>query len=170
MRKNLKIARKVNPQYVLAFPLFYVFWLLFVGTFSFHELLAGAVAAAFGVGGFVVIEWHYPARFSPTFRELLSLWRSPWYLISGTWEITTVAAKDLLGIERAKSLFRIVTFDAGTEDDPHATARRVLAVTYTTVAPNFIVLGINTRDKKLLFHQIQRSSVPQMTQQLGARP
>jgi multisubunit Na+/H+ antiporter MnhE subunit len=170
VRKNLKTARTFNPQYVLTLPFFYLLWLLFVGTFSRHELLVGVAAAALAVSGLLVIESYYPAHFSPTLGELLSLWRCPWYLISGTWEITAVAAKDLLGIERAKSLFRMVPFEAGTKDDPHATARRVLAVVYTTVAPNFIVLGINSSDKKLLFHQIQRSSVPQMTQELGARP
>jgi hypothetical protein len=39
-----------------------------------------------------------------------------------------VAAKDVLLINPAQSLFRVAEFDAGSLDDPHDTARRVLAV------------------------------------------
>ena len=119
--------------------------------------------------GLFIINFYYPAKFSPTLPELFSLWRIPGYLISGTWEIIVVAAKDWSDVAPAKSLFRIVQFKAGKEDDAHDTARRVLAVAYTTIAPNFIVLGINPREQNLLFHQIQRSSVPQMTKELGAQ-
>ena len=146
----------------------YIFWIVFSGSFAAHELLIGIVAALLATAGLFVINLQYPARFSPSSFDLISIWRLPWYLLSGTWEIAIVAARDFLGIKRAKSLFRIASFDGGGKDDPRATARRVLAVAYTTVAPNFIVLGINTNDQTLLFHQIERSSVPKLTQQLGA--
>jgi multisubunit Na+/H+ antiporter MnhE subunit len=162
-------SRQLAVFLALALPVFYLFWIVFVGTFSLHELLIGLAGALLATTGLVVIRLQYPARFSPRTVELLSLWRLPWYLLSGTWEIVAVAAKDLLGIKRAQSLFRIVEFDAGAPDDAHATARRALAALYTTVAPNFIVLGVNAGDRKLLFHQIERSSVPKMTRELGAR-
>ena len=135
-----------------------------------HELLVGIVATVLAVLGMCVIDVQYPARFAPSIAELLSLWRLPWYLLSGTWEVLKVAATDLTGAEKAESLFRVVHFDAGSKEGPRAVARRVLAVTYTTMAPNFIVLGINCNTDELLFHQIKRSSVPKMTQSLGARP
>jgi multisubunit Na+/H+ antiporter MnhE subunit len=153
----------------LGLPAFYVCWIIFVGSFSLHELLVGIIGAALAAIGLLVIDLRYPARFSPTIGELFSLWRMPWYLVSGTWEILKVSLKDLLGIEAAKSLFRVVPFDAGTKDDRRAVARRVLAVTYTTVAPNFIVLGINVNSQMMLFHQIERSSPSKMTKYLGAR-
>lgn len=167
--KTLSNVRSVLTLAGLSLPIFYLFWLIFVGTFSSHESLIGIIAAALGSAGLAVVNAYDPSRFCPTLMELLSLWRLPWYLISGTWEIAVVAAKDLLGIQRAKSLFRVVDFEAGSKEDPRSTARRVLAVSYTTAAPNFIVLGINTSDQKLLFHQIERSSVPKMTQVLGAQ-
>lgn len=143
--------------------------MVFVGTFAIHELLIGMVATLLTVTGVIVVELHYPSRFSPSFAEILSCWRIPWYLLSGTAEIVLVAAKDLLRIKPAQSLFRLAEFDAGSLEDPHDTARRVLAVVYTTTAPNFIILGINSSDQKLLFHQIERSPVPKMTKELGAR-
>ena len=147
---------------------FYLFWIVFSGSFATHELLIGTIGAVLATGGMAVINLQYPARFGPTASNLLAIWRLPWYMLSGTWEIAIVAAKDLIGVKPAKSLFRIARFDAGREDDPRANARRVLAAGYTTAAPNFIVLGVNARDQTLLFHQIERSSVPKMTRQLGA--
>ncbi len=80
-----------------------------------------------------------------------------------------VAAKDLLGIKGARSLFRIVPFDAGKKDNPRAVARRVLAVVYTTMTPSTIVLGVNSNDHKMLLHQLEPSPVPKMTKYLGAQ-
>lgn len=146
----------------------YLFWIVFSGSFATHELLIGTIGAVLATSGMVVINLQYRARFAPTASNLLAVWRLPWYLLSGTWEIAMVAVRDLIGIKPAKSLFRVASFDAGTKDDPRANARRVLAVGYTCAAPNFIVLGINASDQSLLFHQIERSSVPKMTQDLGA--
>ena len=152
----------------LSLPIFYLFWIVFSGTFSLHELLIGIVAAVLATIGLVVVRVQYPPRFAPSISDLVAIWRIPWYLLSGTWEIALVAAQDALEVEAADSLLRIASFRAGKKDDPHDTARRVLAVGYTTIAPNFIVLGVNASDQKLLFHQIRRSAVPKMTQSLGA--
>lgn len=151
-------------------PASFLFWLIFAGSSSKHELMIGGIAAVLTTTGVLVVSLQYPARFSPTGGQLLSAWRLPWYLISGTWEVLLVAARDAFGGKRAQSLFRMVHFRAGKQTDPEDTARRALAALYTTVAPNFIVLGINVSDQTLLFHQIERSSVPKMTQALGARP
>jgi multisubunit Na+/H+ antiporter MnhE subunit len=167
--KNVNKFRRVIKTFGSSLPVFYLFWIVFVGTFSSHELMIGVVGAVLASVGLSVINLYYPARFSPTLMDLLSILRLPWYLISESWEITIVAIKDLVGIQSAKSLFRVVPFRAGDQDDPHATARRVLVVSYTTMSPNFIVLGVNTSDQKLLFHQIERTSIPKMAQQLGAQ-
>ncbi|HLZ40731.1 MAG TPA: hypothetical protein VKQ11_07210 [Candidatus Sulfotelmatobacter sp.] len=165
----MKNAGKFAAILGVTLPSSYLFWLVLVGTFSLHELLIGVIAAALTAAGMLVVTVNYPAPFSPTLGELLTCWRLSWYLLSGTWEVLSVAAKDALGVERGQSLFRVSRYEPGTKEDPHRTARRVLAVVYTTAAPNFIVLGINPNQRTLLFHQIKRSSVPQMTEQLGAR-
>jgi multisubunit Na+/H+ antiporter MnhE subunit len=154
---------------VVSLVTYFLFWIVFVGTFAIHELLIGVVATVLTVIGVIVVEMHYPSRFSPTFAEILTCWRIPWYLLSDTAEILLVAGKELFGIKEARSLFRVAEFDAGSLEDPHDTARRVLAVVYTTMTPTFIILGINCSDQKLLFHQIERSSVPKMLKELGAK-
>ncbi len=165
----MKGARKLHPAWLLSVPVFYLFWIVFVGTFSLHELLLGFAGSILATTGLFIIDFYLPARFAPKFAEVLLLWRIPWYLISGTWEITAIAGKDLLGVETAKSLFRVVPFNAGTKENAHNTARRVLAVAYMTMTPTTIVLGVNTSDQKLLLHEMRRSSIPRMLKDLGAQ-
>jgi len=166
MRNAIKLAIAM----LIALPAFFVFWMVFVGTFSAHELEIGIIATLLAGAAVAVIDVQYPSRFIPSIAELLSVWRLPWYLLSDTWVVLLIAGKDLVGAERAPSLFRVVDFDAGNKDDSRAVARRVLAVGYSTMSPNFIGLGINCNNRKLLFHEIKRSVISKMTQELGARP
>jgi uncharacterized membrane protein YhaH (DUF805 family) len=55
----------------VSLPLFYLFWIVFVGTFSSHELIVGIVAAFLAVMGLMVVSLRYPARFSPRLADLL---------------------------------------------------------------------------------------------------
>jgi len=149
--------------------IFYVLWIVFVGTFSSHELLIGIIGAALATAGLMIVNIQYPACFSPTMRQLLLIWRIPGYLFVDTWGIVAVAAKDLLGIDPAKSLFRVVPFATGAKDDACDVARRVLAVVYTTIRPGSIVLGVNVSSRQLLFHQIERGPAPRPIGDLGGR-
>jgi hypothetical protein len=102
-------------------------------------------------------------------KDLVQCWRIPWYMASGIWEITVVLFKDLGYLGRAGSYYRVSGFKSSKRDRT-AVARTVLATVYTTTAPNFIVIGIDPDLSRMLFHQIERSSVPKMTQALGAQP
>jgi hypothetical protein len=57
-----------------------------------------------------------------------------------------------------------------SKSDRRLIARRVFATFYTTMAPNFIVIGIDYRQSRMLFHQLERTSVSMMTKDLGAQP
>lgn len=162
--------RRIAPLIVFSMPASYVLWIVFVGTFSLHELALGIVATILVVAGMVVIDVQYPARFAPSVGELLSVWRLPWYLVAGTWKVLMIAARDLAGVDKAESLFLLVPFKAGGRESPRAVARRVLAVVYSTMTPETIVLGINTGTKQMLLHELKPSPLPKMTQELGARP
>ena len=164
MKKGAKFAVILGP----ALLSFYLLWITFVGTFSLHELLIGIIAALLAGAGMVVVTVQYPAKFSPSLGELLSFWRLPWDVLSGTGTIFAVAARDLMGIEPAASLFRVVRFNAGSKENPRATARRVLAVLFATTTPPTIVLGINTSSQKLLFHELKRSPISKTLKRLGA--
>ena len=166
----MKIPRRIASLIALSLPGAYGLWMVFVGTFSAHELMVGIAATLLAVIGMCVIDVQYPARFSPSMAELLSIWRLPWEVVSGTWTVLKLAAADLVGAEKAESLFLVVPFEAGAKEGPRSVARRVLAVTYTTMTPETIVLGININSKQMLYHAIKRGPLPEMTPSLGARP
>jgi multisubunit Na+/H+ antiporter MnhE subunit len=161
-------AGRLIIMLLIVLPVYYVFWLVFVGTFSAHELEAGIIATLLAGAGTAVIDVQYPSRFAPSLSEVLSFWRLPAYWISGTCSILKVAALDFAGAKRAKSLFITVPFAAGKLHNEHDVARRVLAVTYTTTTPDSIVLGINVAQQKMLVHQFERTPTPETTKALGA--
>jgi hypothetical protein len=71
-------------------------------------------------------------------------------------------------VKPEQSVLREVVFDSGGSD-PHSAARRALAITYTTLPPNFVVLSIDLEKNAMLVHQVSESSTPQMTRNLGAK-
>ena len=89
-------------------------------------------------------------------RDLAACWRVPWYLVTGSWEIVVILVKDLFSVAKAGSFYRVSGFKT-SKDDPLLVARRVLAIVYTTTAPNFIVIGIDYTKSRMLFHQLERS-------------
>ncbi|WP_419805230.1 hypothetical protein [Terriglobus sp.] len=141
-------------------------WLLFTGSFKPHESIAGAASVAGTMVFLTIVYRHELQGIDLRWNDALALWRAPWYVITGISEITLALLKDLAG-QRAESIFRVCGFHTA-KADPHLVTRRALATAYTSVAPNFIVIGIDYRQSRMLFHQIQRSAVPRMTKNLGA--
>jgi hypothetical protein len=133
-------------------------WLLFVASsYSSHELWLCAPFTALTVL-MVHLAWQQVrVGFSPRLRQAIALWRLPWYVLSGTWEMFTILAKDLAG-KHPGSFFRATPFDRA--EGRVGDSQVVLATAYTTVAPNFIVIGVS--EDKLLFHQVEQSDVPRM--------
>jgi hypothetical protein len=109
-----------------------------------------------------------PSGLRLEWKDVVQCWRIPWYMASGIWEITVILFKDLTHLSRAGSYYRVCGFKSSKRDRT-IVAREVLATVYTTTAPNFIVVGIDPELSRMLFHQIERSSVPKMTRALGAQ-
>ena len=133
------------------------------------EMLAGIGVAVVAAVMACVVQHADDSHFRPHPQDLLQIIFLPWLLVQGTCEILWVAMRDLFGGRKAVSAFRLLTFETGNARDPHSTARLVLAVIYTTMTPTSVVLGINVRDRQMLFHQIQRSGIPKLLKNLGAR-
>jgi multisubunit Na+/H+ antiporter MnhE subunit len=155
--------------WAVTFIALYGLYLLFVSTLTKPELIAGIfctliatlAAGVFGTVGVV--------HFKPTLREILEAWRLPYYAVQGSWELFKALANQLFRKKGADSLLRAVPFEVG-DDDAHSAGRRALAVFYTTLTPNFVVLGIAHKQALLLYHQVLPGKVLQMTINLGARP
>jgi hypothetical protein len=143
-------------------------WILLVAGTHIHEMIVGA-ASVLASGAFL-FGVHRSSTLHTDFRlaDMAKGWRIPWYVISDIFAIILVLFKDIFGIEKAKSLFRVSGFQTG-EKDPVLMARRVLAIAYTSASPNTIVLGIDYTRSRVLFHQLKRAPLPNMTDDLGAK-
>jgi hypothetical protein len=163
-------VRKVSVRCLgISMFLMAVLWVMFVAGTKLHEMLVGAACVA--LSGLFLYSLQRSETLDVQFRtvDIAAAWRIPWYILSGVYEITIVLLQDMLSIRRASSFYRVGGFKT-SKHDPHLIARRVLATAYTTTAPNFIVIGIDYEQSRMLFHQIERSSVPKMTKALGAQP
>lgn len=153
---------------VLSLALASLLWIIFAASTNPHELVVGAVCvvatAAFTalVGRTMSLHLEFRAR------DVAQGWRIPWYVISRVVEITWILILDFLRIAPADNLFRVCGFDS-SKHDPVRMSRTALAIAYTTMAPNFIVLGVDISQSRMLFHQISASRVSPMTIKLGAK-
>ncbi|HEY3707500.1 MAG TPA: hypothetical protein VGL22_20730 [Terracidiphilus sp.] len=144
-------------------------WILLVSSsINKHEMLVGAACVIPTIVFAFFTAQCMDVRFGLRLRDLAEAWRIPWYIGSDTVTVTRVLIKDLMHIRRAGSLFRVCGFDT-SKHDPVRIARTVLAVACSTCSPNTIVIGIDQTQSRMLFHQIERSSVSTMTKRMGAR-
>ncbi|HEY7956933.1 MAG: Na+/H+ antiporter subunit E [Polyangia bacterium] len=162
----MRLALRVGATSLLWFGL----WLLLVEKFTADELLIGA-ACALLAGAASEVTWRaHLIALAAKPRLLFQIWRLPWSFLVDTLSIFEVLALHLFTSRKAESLLLSVPFEAGEADDPDHAVRRALAIGYTTMTPNFVVIGIDSEKNTLLYHQIKKSAVPVMTVRLGARP
>jgi multisubunit Na+/H+ antiporter MnhE subunit len=142
-------------------------WMIFVSMAKIDELLVGVAACLISAFADGVVKAKKFATFYPHLKSILLVFWEPWYALSGTAAIFVALARHLIG-KKSEAQLRAIAFDAGA-DDPTSAARRALAIMYTTIPPNFVVVGID-RDKKLmLVHQVSPTGTPLIAQRLGAK-
>jgi multisubunit Na+/H+ antiporter MnhE subunit len=162
--------RKGSPWFwAIQFLVLLGLWIVFVGKVKWNELIVGVAGSAVAASATQIVWAQHVAAFRDHGGWVLEAWRLPKYMITGSWEIFTVLFRQLFGGRPAESLLLAVPYEAVGEDDASA-ARRALAITYTTSTPNFVVVGIDRERRQLIFHQIKRSKILQITKNLGARP
>jgi hypothetical protein len=125
-----------------------------------------AMASLFGATAAEVVREQPFAEFRPRLSWALQVWREPWYILQGCSVVLWVFLKHFVRPEQ--SVLREVVFDSGGSDAESA-ARRALAITYTTLPPNFVVLSIDLDKNAMLVHQVSESATPQMTRNLGGK-
>lgn len=148
--------------------LVYFFWYAFTASGKPHELLVGVGATALTVWFFANVLRTETLNVELRLRDLAQCWRLPKEIVHDCWVITAVLFKDLFGVERAGSFYRACGFKTSRRD-PLLMGRTALAVAYTTASPNMLVIGIDPAQSLMLFHQIQRDKVSEMTRRLGAQ-
>jgi hypothetical protein len=142
---------------------------LYVGKIAVDEAIFAALGSAVTATASKIVLQKRIAPLRTQWRHFAQLWRVPKYVVVGTWEICAVLAKALLSRTPAPSLVHAVPFEAGGDDDESA-FRRALAIAWTTATPNFVIIGIDRRRGLLVYHQVRKSKIPDMTKRLGARP
>lgn len=158
-------SRRIAEAVVLTLALA-VFWLVCVSTVRWHEMLVGVGALLLSVASCLFVVSTLPLQFQPKLREIAQIRRLPAYVVSDLIEITRVLILDYAG-RRAPSLFRSAPWGP-VRNTGRDTAKRALAVSYTTVSPNCIVVGIDCGRGQILFHQLKESPISTMTRTLGA--
>lgn len=161
-------VRRPAAEWIAHLAVAYAAWLAFTQRGAPTELAAGAAVAVLAAVASQVVWSRNGATFWGAERLLLAGWQVAWYAVTGTSEILGVLFRQLAG-RRAPSLLLAVRFDA-QGGEAHAQARRALAVAYTSMTPNFIVLGVDRRRGLLWYHQVKRGEIPAMTRLMGARP
>lgn len=146
----------------------WVLWLAYTNNVGIREIIAGVAAAGISTVAVSLFAIQGKLRFAFRSRDLFQAIYLPGYALEGTWEILQALCKQLFTSKGAASFTGAVRYDVGG-DDP-LSAGRALAVTYTTLTPNFIVLGIAHDQKLMIYHQIIRGKILTMTRNLGARP
>lgn len=142
-------------------------WIAFSFSVGRDELIVGAVCALVAGGFEIFVILREPTPFRPSIALLLQAWRLPGDILRDARTIALASLRAAMG-QRTRSLYRAIPFNAGAPLGKRDTARRVLAITYTTVTPNSIAIGIDARRGLLLIHQIERSAISRMLRNLGA--
>ena len=155
------------PVALFAILLMAAEWILLVAGTRPHEMIVGTASVAASSLFLGVVARMSTVTLDFHLADVAQGWRIPWYVLSDSYTITAVLLRDLFTSRRAESLYRVSGFKT-SKDDPRLVARRVLTTIYTTISPNSIVIGIDFRQSRMLFHQIERSGVSQMAKSLGA--
>jgi hypothetical protein len=136
------------------------FYLLLIDTTDLPELYAGAGAAAVAAAAFEVSREQGFAEVS-----LSPLWlRRAWQLLGrvpvDSARVSAAAVAQLVRPRRARGRLHAIPF-AACDDEPGDAGRRALAEALGSLAPNTIVIGIDTERGLLLAHQLAPGGRPQ---------
>lgn len=142
-------------------------WIGFTATWKPHELLVGLGATAVTLALFANLLRNQMLQFSFHPRDVLLIWQLPGAILKDCWILLVVLFKDLTGKERAGSFYRACGFHLSPKD-PLLVGRGALAVVFTTMSPNMMVIGIDPAQSLMIFHQLQRDTIPPYARALGA--
>lgn len=137
-----------------------VWWVLLTGLWvplafevAMPELVAGAVAAAAGATLATAVRAQRLISFRPQLRWALRLWRLPMQVVLDTGLLVAVLWRRLVMRQPVSSSFRAIPFRAVGEN-PEANARRAMAMTIGSIAPNTYVIDIDQDYQLILVHQL----------------
>ena len=130
------------------------FYLVLIDTVSLPEIYAMVGVLLLCGAGFWLSREQGFAEAQVSVRWLAQAWRPvaqvPLHIMLVSWE----AIGQLISRRRVRGQFRAVQFEGGDTDADRG--RQALAEALGSLAPNTIVVGIDTERKLLLVHQLHR--------------
>jgi multisubunit Na+/H+ antiporter MnhE subunit len=123
------------------------------------EAATGAVAAAIGATGAVLVRRERHLLLRPRARWLRGAWRPLAGLITDVLPLTRALVRTGVMRRPSRGALAEIPFDA-TGDDPEAAAFRALTETLGSLAPNTIVVSVDHERGTLLVHQLEPTRDP----------
>ena len=142
-------------------------WILLVGSLELHELIVGLAVVALCTAFCALVLRSSTLSLRLQWSDICQVRRIPAEIAKDTVVVLRVLFADVVRGRPAGSFYRVCGFQSSLHD-PVLIARSALAVTYSTISPNMIVLGIDPTQSHMLFHQLQRDEVAATSRALGA--
>ena len=117
MKRRQSGGRRGVLLLVVSSSVLSVLWLGLTSSVQYQELLIGVLSISLTTLFLCSVYREELQRYDLRAADVLTIWRVPWYVISSLWEIVAVLFLDLVGIERAPSLYRVCGFRS-SKDDP----------------------------------------------------
>lgn len=151
----------------------WITWMLFISKWDPYEAELGCLAATFAIIAIWLVKSKSLNPLSYHLQWFLEGVSIPKYVLLGTSEALKAMVLQMSRSNQTLSFLQFVPFEVGSGDFS-SQIRMALAIIYTTSTPNFVILGIDYKlgetEGKLIYHQLLKTSVPKMTQKLGAKP
>jgi multisubunit Na+/H+ antiporter MnhE subunit len=133
-------------------------YLLLDDNVALPELAVGAVAAAVGATGAVLVRRRRQVLLRGRMRWLRAAWRPALALVTDVWPLARVLVERGV-LRRGEGVLVEVPFSA-TSDGPEDTAKRALTEALGSLGPNTIVVEIDTERDVLVAHQLLATKDP----------
>jgi multisubunit Na+/H+ antiporter MnhE subunit len=142
------------------------FYMLLIDTTSQPELWAGLAAWILAAVAYEISREQGFAEARIRFGWIVRGWRVAVRIPAHIAYVVREAFSQLLAPRARRGAFRAVSFDACADDSSDA-GKRALAEALGSLAPNTIVVGIDTDRKLLLVHQLHRQGGREELDPLG---
>lgn len=159
---------RLAGNFLISWASLFGLWFLFVDSRAPGEVFVGLAASMLAAFVSVAVDLLRPARFKPKLRWLLEIRRVPALMIYDCGLLAKHVFTRIFLADTSPGMFQLARFDAGG-DDSRSAARRVLAITYSTLPPNSIIVDIDRSAGVMLFHQLEEHGIPEPADRLGAR-
>ena len=152
--------QKRGAIWLVSFTILFGIWLLLAGSVAWHEVVVGLAAAGVATVISELVRGQEHPRIWPHARWFLELWALPWEILSGCWVVASALIRGEPG------LLHEVPFESGG-DDRRSSARRAMAIAFTSISPNSMIIDIDRERGVMLIHNADHGPVPRIARYLG---